>query len=356
MKKYIIFFLCITFMIIGATVVLAADETFPAPRVVKDRPLRVGYGAPNMSGLDGIRAFNQAKIDVKHRGWELIPIVDALEIEQQRNGMKSFINQDVDAIIIAYWVMEPLRDLIIEARKKGIGVYSVDGELRPGVIVNTAQQHGTVGCQMFTWGREYLESKGKMLIFSIPTSAPVREDCLAVKGLTEAFPGIEVVGFENLPSPGWQKAAYDLTIDYLTKYGGELRWIFAGWDDPALLAAKAAESLGYTRDDIIVTGFNGGKEAYDAIRKRSSFIATVSQPLEANVHVCFDVIHQVQIEGIAPGEKGSMIPSSRMLYTSATVTTFENLPPEGASVHEVFDYYDPNDKDAWYFWGEPYKI
>lgn len=108
----------------------------------------------------GLELSNQAKIDAEHRGWELIPIVDALEIEQQHNGMKSFINQDVDAIIIVYWVMEPLRDLILEASEKGIGVYSVDDELRSDILANTAQRHGTVECQLFTWGREYLESKG----------------------------------------------------------------------------------------------------------------------------------------------------------------------------------------------------
>ena len=83
MKKYLIIFLCVVFITIGAVAVMAAEDNYPAPRLVTDRPMRIGYGAPNMSGLDGIRGFDQAKIEAEHRGWELIPIVDAEEIEQQ---------------------------------------------------------------------------------------------------------------------------------------------------------------------------------------------------------------------------------------------------------------------------------
>jgi len=335
-----------------------SSKPLPVPRVVKDRPLHIGYAAPNMTSESCQRDWHQAQIELEHRGWKVTPILDAVTQDAQRDGMKTFINKNVDAIVIVYWEMEPLRDLILEARRKGIGVYCVDTELRDGVLINSTQPNGVVGAQMFYYGLDRLKARGKMLILSLPYHI-LRRRCYAARGLVENdWPALELVGFEDMPFPGWEKAAFDITANYVTKYGNDLDWVFAGWDIPGIFAARAIEQAGYTRDDIFVTGIDGGSQAYGEIRKGSPFVATMSQPFEQYVHVCFDVIKQVQVDGIGPGEKGSMIPKSRVIYLKPVLTTPENIPPVGASIHEVFaeTYYDPEKKDAWYFWGEPYKI
>lgn len=340
------------------TETISAGVSLPQPRIVKDRPLLIGYAAPNMTSESCQRDWWHAKIEMKHRGWEVMPILDAETQDKQRDGMRAFIDRNVDAIVIVYWEMEPLKDLVLEARKKGIGVYCVDTELRPGVLVNTTQLNGVVGAHMFYYGLNRLNHTGNMLILNI-TYHILRQRCYAAQGIAvNDFPGLKLVGFEDMPVPGWEKAAFDITSDYITKYGADLDWVFGGWDTPGIFAARAIEAAGYTRDDIFVTGIDGGAQAYGEIRRGSPFVATMSQPFEEYVHVAYEVIDQIQVKGIGLGEKGSMLPSYREIYLTPVLTTPENLPAKGASIHEVFanTYYDPSNKDGWYFWGEPYRI
>lgn len=337
---------------------LTADEPLPQPRVVTDRPLFIGYGLLFLTSESCQRDWKQIQIEAEHRGWDLTHVCDAATTDVQRDTIQTFINKDVDAIVINYFRMEPLTDLILEARKKGIGVYCVDTELRPGVIVDTTQPNGVVGAQVFYYGLDRLGARGKMLILNY-TGHVLRRRCYSAQGLAaNDWPALELVGFEDLPMPGFEKASFDFASNYITNYGDELKWIFGGWDTPGIFAARAIEQAGYTRDDIFCTGIDGGSEAYAEIRKGSPFVATMSQPFEEYVHVLCDVIDQVQIQGIGLGEEGSMVPDSRTIYLPPVLTTPENVPESGASIHEVFGatYYDPDDPDGWYFWGDPYRI
>jgi len=333
-----------------------ASKPLPMPRVVTDRPLHVGYAAPNMTSESCQRDWWQAKLECEYRGWEVTPILDAETQDTQRDGMRTFINKNVDAIVLVYWEMEPLRDLILEAREKGIGVYCGDTELRDGVLVNTTQPNGVVGAQMFYYGLDRLGGRGKMLILNL-TYHILRRRCYAAQGLVvNDWPALQLVGFEDLPVPGWEKAAFDYASNYVTRYGNDLNWIFAGWDTPGIFAARAVEQAGFTRDDIFITGIDGGSQAYGEIRKGSPFIATMSQPFEEYIHVAFELIDQLQLKGMSLED--SILSPSRIIYCPPVLTTPENLPKVGASIHEVFGstYYDPAKKDAWYFWGEPYRI
>ena len=44
-----------------------------------------------------------------------------------------------------------------------------------------------------------------------------------------------------------------------------------------------------------------------------------------------------------------------MIYLDGTIITPENVPAIGETIHAAYDYYDPNDTDAWYNW-EGYMV
>ncbi len=144
----------------------------------------------------------------------------------------------------------------------------------------------------------------------------------------------------------------------MTRFDIDLQWVFARWDTSGIFATRAIEEAGLTREDCFATGIDGGTQAYAEIRKGSPFVASLTQCHEIYTHVCCEVIDEVQIKGIAPGDPGSMVPADRTIYNVGVLTTPENAPASGTSIHELFldDYYDPDDKDAWYFWGEPYTV
>jgi len=333
---------------------VTANEPLPMPRLVKDRPLHFAYIIADLSS-SGRRVWRQVQNEVVGRGWKVTPILDASSLDLQASGMRSFIEKDVDAIIINGMQMEPLMDIIIEARELGIGVYNCDTPLRPGVIANVTQPNGVVGAQMFYYGMNRLNGKGNMLIFSHPPHI-LRRRCFSARGLVEDdWPGLKLVGFEDLGQFGWEKKVFDVTSNYIQRYGADLSWIFAGWDSPGILATRAVEQAGYTKDEIFVTGIDGGPESYAEIRKGSPFVATMSQPLEQYLHMTCEIIKQVQIDGIGPGELGSMVPPWRTIFCTPVLTDATNLPEPGQSIHEVFGatYYDPDNPNGWWNWGTP---
>ena len=338
------------------TETLTSGKPLPVPRVIKDRPLQIGWLVEEMSFESYQRVWKHAQIEAEHRGWKITPVLDAKTIDAQRDALEVFIRKNVDAIVINYAQMQTLKDLVIQARNKGIGVYCVDNTLVPGVIVNATQHNGVVGARIFYYGAERIDSKGKVLILNEARPCIYQERCFAVEGLIKkGYPSLDLVGAEGCKEIS---DYFTKTVDYLTKYGKQLSWIFVYADIEGLQAARAIEQAGFTRDDIFVTGIDGGSQVYAEIRNGSPMVATMSQPFEEYCHAAFEVINQVQIEGIAPGDAGSMVPKGRTLYFQAVLTTPENVPSVGTSIHTVFSdtYYNPKDKDAWYFWGKPYTI
>lgn len=306
------------------------------------------------------RDYQQVKIECAHRGWEFVDCMTVREATKQRETMETLIRKNVDAIVIIYWDMEAIADLILQAEQAGIGVYCVDTELRPGVIVSCTQNNAVAGALMAYWGIARLNERGKVAIYSGKWHIMRRRGYTAATLFERDFPALELVSEEFLPLEGYEQAAVNVAENWMTKYGNELDWIFSGWDTPGQYAAKIVEQAGFTRDDIFITGIDGGSAIYSMIREGSPFAATVSQPFEMYVHTVFDVINQVE-SGIKPGDPGSIVPKSRVIYHTPVVTDETNVPAVGTSIHAVFNYYggDPNDSSAWYNWqdaGGPYKI
>lgn len=68
----------------------------------------------------------------------------------------------------------------------------------------------------------------------------------------------------------------------------------------------------------------------------------------------FDVIEDIQVEGLNPGEEGCAIKTSgETLYCTGTLVSRENVPQSGEPIQKVFSYYT-DDPDAWYNWEGSY--
>jgi len=368
--KLFILTLLIFFFTFGVVAFAQQTETFttpiskaplPVPRVVKDRQFVLGYQCNGLGGESMQRAYAHAIIEAEHRGWKMISNVDAVSADLERAGFENLINQNVDAIIDAFGQVSLFQDLILKAREKGIGVYGVDAAVLDGIVSNSTMPQGIVGAAMVHYGVDRLNMIGNVLMFQIAKEAPYSQRVSVAKGLLDLeWPNLKVIGYEYIKGgpQGGPKQAYDFTQNYLTRFNDDIQWIYTHADSVGMHVSRALEEAGLTREDCFVTAFDGGTAAYAEIRKGSVFTVTYNQPFEGYIHDAFEAINQAQIEGIAPGAPGSMIPPRRTLYREGALTTPENVPSPGTIIHEVFaaSYYDPNNKDAWYFWGEPYKV
>jgi ABC-type sugar transport system substrate-binding protein len=340
-----------------------APDGFPIPRVVKDRPLKIGEIYFDLSVESAIRNYQQGKIEGAHRGWELSQ-QEGRNDSGCRDIMQSFITKNVDAIIIPNMAMLPIADLIIKAREKGIGVYNVDTQLMPGVIANCTQPNGVAALKLFYKVGEDLLWKGKIAIITVPAIQVNVERTNPIKALIGVYPGLEIVGeeFIDLSIGSFREQAYNFAKRWITKYGDDLDVIVSSWDGGAVGAANAIKASGFDQSQIFSTGIDGGSETWSYIRANSPFKYNFSQPFELYRHDIWELIEQMQVKGMQPGDKGCLISKyGETIYEEGRVVVANTVPELGESVHGLFNFYggDPDDPDAWYNWqdaGGPYKI
>jgi len=338
---------------------VSAASTLPKPRVLKGG-LKIGYLWVGPVADSCKRHFHQAEIECAHRGWKLIPAAE-LNAAGQRENLQTMITNNVDAIVITYQQMQALEDLITVARNKGIGVYCSDTELRPGVLVDVTSGQGVAAAKMAYWGMNRLNYKGKVAILTYSVEQAERERRDVIRALLNNLPGMEVVVQQDMTTADESKAN-EYASQWITKYGKDLKWICCIADIFAIATSRAVQAAGLTKNDCFVTGIDGGNTAYAVMaEKGSTFVATSSQPFEWYTHGVFEVINEVQVKGIMPAEKGSSVPPSLMILGDQVLTTDQNMPKKGVSIHSAFEglYYNPSDKKAWYNWtdaGGPYKV
>ena len=349
-------------LLVLSLVSVAFAAGLPHPRVVKNRQFVVGYLYRELGTESAQRNYHQVKIEAAHRGWKLVEVYAQTD-EARRDGFNNLINQNVDAIVIANMPMQPLTDLIIKARQKGIGVYNVDTQMEPGVISNVTQPNAVAACTMFYKIAESMGWKGNWAIITVPSIQVNIERTEPVKALIQhVFPGLTLLGEEYIdPNRPVRQQAFNFARRWITKYGDKLNIIFSSWDGGAKAAANAIEQAGYS-GKIFTIGIDGGSETWSMIRKGTPFMASFAQPFELYDHVTFEIINQLQIQGLNPGDKGCIIQRyGQTIYETGRLITRANVPQPGESVHAVFDYYggNPKDPNAWYNWpeaGGPYKV
>jgi ABC-type sugar transport system substrate-binding protein len=361
-KRIVIFVVAMTVATFMVGAVLATADEFPAPRVKRDGKLTVAVCCHGLEAESCQRDFQQYKIECAHRGWKMIDCMTAgFTGAEQRSTLETLIRRNVDAIVLTYFDMEAVADLVIKAREKGIGVYNLDTEGRPGVVLNVTQNNAEAGAIITYWGLHRMNLRGNVVILSAKWHILRRRAYVAATLFERDFPAVTLLAEEFLILENYPERAYNTAAAWMTKYGNKIDWIFGAWDIPGIYAARAVEQAGYDRDDMFITGIDGGSQAYSMIRKGTPFAATISQPFELYAHTLFEAIEEVQVKGIAPGSSRSMVPKSAVIYKVPVLTDETNCPEPGDSIHSVFDYYggDPNDMSAWYNWkdaGGPYMI
>jgi len=367
MKKYYVLYLvlCLFFSTVFSLNLFAqelATDGYPVPRVVDNGQFVVGWVYADLTTESIIRNYKQVQIEAEHRGWKLVQGGGIMD-DEHRNVMQNFIAQDVDAIIVGNMSTLPLKDLYIKARNKGIGVYNVDTQLQPGAVANVTQPNGLAALKLFYKVCEDMLWEARIAIITVPHVQVNVERTEPIKGIIKVYPGLELVGEEFIAGdmPARQQA-FNYANTWIQKFGDDLDIIIGSWDGAAVGAANAIRQAGYDSSEIFSTGIDGGNETWTFIRQGTPFKYNFAQPFELYQHDTFELIEQIQVRGLQPGDDGCIISRyGETIYREGHVVTQSNVPDSGVSVHAAFDFYggDPDDPDAWYNWqdaGGPYLI
>ncbi|MCQ5130127.1 hypothetical protein NE562_10680 [Butyricicoccus faecihominis] len=331
-------------------------DNFARPVVVKDRALKVGYLVRSLSGEIHQRFLRQVEIDADHYGWDLITVVYEQDNALRENWL-NLINQGVDAIIVGNAnTFEQYEDLATQTRNAGIGLYCIDNQVIPGVIVNTTVQNGTAMLElMYKIGADY-DWNFNYTVMVEEGILVTRERSRALVGFDRAYPNEILLATQDIAAAPTSvaQAGYDFASTWIQQYGEELDILFTTSDYHATTAAEGIIASGDPKGEKwITTGIDGGSQAWAYIRNDTPLKYTYSQPAEAYAHNTCECVQQIQVEGLNPGDADCIIEKSgQVVYSDGVVTTIDNCPEVGATVHKYFDYYDPEDTDAWYTWDD----
>lgn len=341
-----------------------AGEDFPPLRIKTDKDITVGYLSAELTNESSQRFWQQMQNEAEGRGWKLIYDTNATnEPEKERTAFQRILSQDPDVIIICIMDLPPIADLIVEARKKGIGVYSVAiADLVPGVLVDVSDSPGAMAATITEYAIARKSGQGKVVGF-IDFWAPrgQRRDVVASALLENGGWSFDRFEHVMLTSDGYMDQIYSVSSQWATKYGKDLSLIWACWDSGAWTAARAAAEKGLTKDTFFTVGIDGGSVCWGIIRDgKIPFVGSLAEPFEYILHTACEAIKNAQIDGVAPGSSGSLIPASRIIFTNDKTVFIDesNVPAVGTNIHAVFNYYggNPDDKNAWYSWGKPFVV
>ena len=336
----------------------AVQQEFPPLKVARDRPLKVGYLYSNLEAESCTRSYNQIRIEAPHRGWELTEVYFSQQKpEEARTGMQTLITQDVDAIVIYNMEIVGIADLILQARQNGIGVYNVDNQLVPGVVANSCQPNGVAAAEFaYYMGEKYLWNANYAVI-TAPSLQVHVERTDPIKAIYDQYPGMKLLGEESLNPSGSEsmgQQAYNYTKRFIEKYGTDLDILITSYDGAAVTADEAAaQAIGGT--DVAIIGVDGGSETWSHMRKGGNFKYSYAQPTELYCHKICELVDELQIQGLTPGDNGCSISAyGETIYSSGKIIDQDHVPAPNQSIHSVFDFYggDPDDQEAWYNWND----
>lgn len=216
---------------------------------------------------------------------------------KQVNQLETFVQQGVDAVIVAPKDSAGIAPAIQDVQAAGIPVFTVDIAAHGVDVVSHIASDNVQGGRLIgEYLAKLLNGKGKVAIIDQPETASVQE---RVAGFDEAlakYPEMEIV--QRAPGGGVRDKAMRAAMDVI-QANPDLDAIFGINDDSALGALAALESAGL-QDKVVIVGYDGTPEARETILAGKALKAdTVQHPVE---------IGKATIETIAAHFAGEEVP------------------------------------------------
>ena len=220
-----------------------------------------------------IELANAMKAEAKVKDVPLKISIANQDLSKQLADIEDFIVQGVDVIVISPVDSKGVLPAILKAEKAGIKVITVD------VPADGVKVTSHIGTDNFTGGEKAaqlmakdLGGKGQIAIIDYPTVQSVVDRINGFKKGLEAFPNMKIVAQQT----GITRAQALTAAQNMLQANPNITGIFGFGDDAALAAAVAVKSSGLT-GKVKVIGFDGMKEARDAVDNDPDMVGVIRQ-------------------------------------------------------------------------------
>ena len=254
---------------LAATLALAATGCSGAGGGTDDGLITVGFAQTGSES--GWRAANTESMKAafsEENGFELIFNAADNKIEAQIAAVRSFINQGVDAIVIAPIVEDGWDDVLTEAKEAGIPVIledrtvSASDDLYAAWVGLDFKQEGVVAGE---WAAEnFGDTPTNLVVLEGTTgSAPAND---RAEGFNEAIAGTQITLLDSQTGNFTRADGKTVMEGFLQKYGDTIDLVYAHNDDMALGAIDAIEAAGLKPgEDIKIISIDAVKDGMLAL-------------------------------------------------------------------------------------------
>ena len=204
----------------------------------------------------------------EENGFKLVFNAADNKIEAQIAAVRSFINQGVDAIVIAPIVEDGWDDVLKEAKEADIPVILEDRTVTASddlyaawVGLDFKKEGVTAG----TWAAEtYGDTPTNMVVLEGTTgSAPAND---RAEGFNEAIAGTQIKTLDSQTGNFTRADGKTVMEGFLQKYGSDINLVYAHNDDMALGAIDAIEAAGLKPgEDIHIISIDAVKDGMLAL-------------------------------------------------------------------------------------------
>ena len=294
------------------------EQTQGDAQVDEEETFKIGinnFGQANFFARIGKAALED---QIKKNGGEVIATVNA-DVPGRIASIDNMVSQGCDAIIIEEGDIDQLAPALIEAKKQGIIIGSMDAGDADFVDIFVESDNEKLGEEAGKKLVELMGEKGNIIEIYTDVASMIRTRRAAANEVFDQYPDANV-------KAGFVYAWPDFFPDTKAKMEsilqsnpnpGDISGVFATFDGVGVAAASAIREAGL-QDSIVVVGIDGDPEAYEEMQKPDSpFKATIAQDPDTIARTCVDNVFELL--------KGNEIPE-RHIYVPGKLITKDNIP------------------------------
>lgn len=259
-------------LLTAGTALLAAQYLGVRPSFAADYKFAAALGWTTYdSGRHLQDGFNAA---VKELGGTLTTTDAGFDAKKQSDQIDSLVATKPDALFITPADAVAIAPAVQRALNAGIPVFAADSMV-PGVAVNTTAMSNNFGMGFYTgdYIARKLNGKGPIARVLLPQNESWDQRTLGMEWALKRYPDIKIVTSWAFALAG--NVTPRQAVDNILTAHDDLAAVWCAWDGAAVegtLAARAAD-----RPNLIITGIDGGSQAFNYIAAGSQLKLTMAQ-------------------------------------------------------------------------------
>ncbi len=289
--------------------------------------VKLGVIAFQMSADTHARTANAVEKAAKAKGWEVTVLNSRGSVPEHAAQLENLVQSGVDGIILAMGKVLQLDSQLAEAKAKGIPVITIMSGTSANTLFDVNVNEFEVGAKIATHLLGLMNYQGGLLMERYEGHGGTRARGKVMDVVLSENTGIKLVGTHTMAkTKSWREDVRSGMEALLLKNQGKFSAVWTSFDGQAFVIDDLLRSQGYKKGQVLLTGVDGGQEAFRRIRDSESlFTATVAIPFERMGRAAVEAMDKIVVGKMKKDE----LVSGPFLYMDAVLVDRTNVPAEG---------------------------